>query len=412
MKVKFITLGCKVNQYETQALREQFARAGFESTEEKADIYVINTCTVTATADTKSKEAILKAKRENSSAKVAACGCMAQLNADELKSLGVDYIVPQDKKQNLVDYISNDAIGSRSIWDLKISDFENRRAFVKIQDGCDNLCSFCKIPYLRGTSHSRNKNDIIEEIRRLSDKHREIVLCGVNLGLYGKDLRPPLKLSGLLADILKIESLGRIRLSSLEPSLIDDDLLSMLKEPKVCPHLHLPFQSGNDKILKLMNKKETVDVYRNVVRKSRKIIPSIAISCDIMVGFPNEEDDDFNSTVNFLKKIRPMRMHIFRFSPREKTPFSNFKIRNHREIKERAGVLKEMKDKFSREYRSKFIGKNLTMVAEEKRDGYCAGYSENYIRVYVKEGIPPGSFAKVEVYAIDGEKTFAKVNAA
>jgi len=412
MKVKFITLGCKVNQYETQALLEQFARAGFEPTDGAADIYVINTCTVTRAADTKSKETILKAKKENSSAKIVACGCMAQLNADELKNLGVDYIVPQDKKQNLIDYISNDTIGSRSIWDLKISDFENKRAFVKIQDGCDNLCSFCKIPYLRGPSRSRGKNDIIEEIKRLSDKHREVVLCGINLGLYGKDLKPPLGLSGLLSDILKIENLGRIRLSSLEPSLIDDDLLSMLKEPKVCPHLHLSFQSGDDKVLKLMNKKETVDIYYSVVEKARGIFPSIAISCDIMAGFPYEEDDDFNNTVNFLKDIRPMRMHIFRFSPREKTPLSNFKIRNYGKVKERAGVLKDMKEEFSKEYRKKFLGRMLTMVAEEKDNGYCAGYTENYIRVYVKEDIPLGSFAKVEVYGADGEKTFAKVNAA
>ena len=412
MKVKFITLGCKVNQYETQALREQFARAGFESTEEKADIYVINTCTVTATADRKSKEAILRAKRENISAKVVACGCMAQLNASDLRTLGVDYIIPQDKKQNLIDYINNDAVVPRSIWDLKISDFENKRAFVKIQDGCDNLCSFCKIPYLRGTSRSRNKNDIIEEVKRVSDKHREIVLCGVNLGLYGKDLRPSLKLYDLISAILKIDSLGRVRLSSLEPSLIDDDLLSIFKNPKVCAHLHLPFQSGDDEILRLMNKKETTDIYYNVVDKARKVLPSIAISCDIMTGFPYEREDNFNNTVNFLRKIRPMRMHIFRFSPREKTPFSNFKIRNHREIKERAGVLKEMKEELSREYKTKFIGKILTMVAEEESGGYCSGYSENYIRIYVKESIPLGSFVKVKVYGIDEEKTFAKVNAA
>ena len=412
MKVKFITLGCKVNQYETQALSEQFARAGFELTDGKADIYIVNTCTVTRSADTKSKAAVLRAKKENSRAKIAVCGCMAQFNADEIKELGVDYIIPQDKKYNLLNYLDRSKPVLRGIWDLKISSFKNKRAFVKVQDGCDNLCTFCKIPYLRGRSRSRPKSDIIEEVKTLSEKHREIVLCGVNLGLYGRDLKPQLKLSDLVYDILNVDNLGRVRLSSLEPSLIDDDLLAMLKERKVCPHLHLSFQSGDDKILKLMNKKETVGIYYDVVRKARKISPLIAISCDIMVGFPGEEDSDFGRTVSFLKDIRPMRMHIFRFSPREKTPLSGFKIRNHRMIKERANLLKAMKEEFSIEYRKKFLAKEVTMVSEEKIGRYCSGYSENYIRIYTKDDVGLGSLVKVRIYDIDGEKTFAKVDAA
>jgi len=256
MRVKFFTLGCKVNQYESQALGEEFIKDGWEVTDRKADLYVINTCTVTHRADAKSKGTILRVRKENPKAKIAVCGCLAQLNYDFIKELDIDYIIPQDRKYNLVDIILGRKIRKRSIWDLRITDFFNHRAFVKIQDGCDNFCSFCKIPYLRGMSKSRDKKKIIEEIKRLLPKHKEIVLCGINIGFYGRDLYPKESLASLVSDILKIDNLGRIRFSSLEPYLLDDQLLSFFTNQKVCPHMHLPFQSGDAKILRLMNKKE------------------------------------------------------------------------------------------------------------------------------------------------------------
>ncbi|MCM8824159.1 MAG: radical SAM protein [Candidatus Omnitrophica bacterium] len=241
MKVKFITLGCKVNQYETQALIEDCVKEGFHITQDKADIYVINTCAVTHRAEIKSKEVIVRVKKENPQAKIVVCGCMVNSNKELLSNLDVDYLIPQNIKYNLVDIITNREIKKRSVWDLKISGFFNQRAFVKIQDGCDYNCSFCEIPSIRGRSESRKKEEIIAEVKRLSYNYREIVICGVNLGLYGKDLGNNHNLVNLIEEILEVDNLGRLRLSSLEPSLVGDDLLRLFVHPKLCPHIHLPF---------------------------------------------------------------------------------------------------------------------------------------------------------------------------
>jgi threonylcarbamoyladenosine tRNA methylthiotransferase MtaB len=409
MKVKFFTLGCKVNQYESQALMEEFVYRGYQITKDVADIYIINTCSVTKRADAKSREAILKAKKENPNAKIIACGCMVQLNKEALKDLKVDYLIPQEEKASLVDFICEGRKEKRDIWSLKITYFYNHRAFIKIQDGCDNFCSFCKIPYLRGKSQSREKKEIIEEIKRVSFLHPEIVLCGINLGLYGRDLTPPLKLENLLEEILEIDSLKRLRLSSLEPNLISDRLLSLFGHPKMCKHLHLPFQSGDDEILRLMNKKETVSMYEEIVEKARKVKPLIAISCDIMVGFPYEEDKHFINTINFLKKIKPMRMHIFTFSPRERTPFHNIKMKNQGVFTKRYELLRKMAYNFSVEYKRKFLGKVLYMVAEEKKNNFICGYTENYIKVYLKEEVPLGNIYPVRVEKVEENKVLVSL---
>jgi len=383
-------------------------RYGLEVVDSRADLYVINTCSVTHTADVKSKQAVLKAKKENPRAKVVVCGCLAQQDGDFIKKLDVDYIVPQDKKGALVNLVLGKTSNRKHIWGLRISRFPNQRAFVKIQDGCDKFCSFCKIPFLRGPSRSRGRKEIIEEIKRLKSNHYEIVLCGVNLGLYGKDLTSSINLAGLIAEILNIDGLGRLRLSSLEPSLASDELLNLFNNPKMCPHLHFPFQSGDDTILRLMNKRETIALYHNLVAKARRINPLIAISCDIMTGFPYEHEANFKNTLNFLKDVKPMRMHIFRFSPRSKTSLAGFKIRNHRQIKERAAGLKKMGVDFALEYAKKFLGKKLNMVAEEHRENYTVGYTENYIRVSVPGKVPLGSAAAVVIYRVYQNKVLAK----
>lgn len=411
MKVKFITLGCKVNQYESQALSEEFAAKGFEITSEQADLYVVNTCTVTRRADAKSKQAILRAKKENPKARTVALGCMVKSNEKRLESLGVDYIVTQDRKQNLLEIILNKGEDrNKNIWSLKISEFFNHRAFVKIQDGCDNFCTFCKIPYLRGKPRSRPKTDILDEIKRLSSRHKEIVLCGINLTFYGKDLAPGEDLTSLIKDILNIKTVGRVRLSSLESGNIDDDFLGLFKNEKLCPHLHLPFQSGNDRILKLMNKKATTSFYRMIVAKARKIKPSIAVSCDIMTGFPYETEEDFNNTVKFLQDIKPMRTHIFRFSPRENTVFEGAKIKNESDISKRYVILKRLAENFSFEYKNNFLGNSLYMVAEENKDGLTSGYTENYIRVFLEENVPLGNIVKVKVNKVIGDKVYAQIS--
>ena len=408
MKVKFLTLGCKVNQYETQALMEEFIQSGHQIARGIADLYIINTCTVTSRADSKSKEAIAKSKKENPKAKVVACGCLAQLNAEALERLGVDYIVPQDKKANLTDIVLERKASDRGIWSLGVSTFFNQRAFIKIQDGCDNFCSFCKIPHTRGRSKSRAKNEVITEVERVSIKHKELVLCGINLGLYGRDLKEPCSLEELLKQMLAIKTLGRIRLSSLEPNLISDGLINLLADDKLCPHLHLPFQSGDDEILKKMNKKETVVLYEEIVNKARKVDPEVAISCDIMVGFPHESEAAFANTVEFLKKVRPMRMHIFSFSPRDKTPLSKAAVKDHKVTKQRYKILKELHDEFSLEYKNRFLNKTLFMVAEEEANGFICGYTQNYLKVHIVDKVDLGQIIPVKIDKIDSQRVLAK----
>jgi threonylcarbamoyladenosine tRNA methylthiotransferase MtaB len=453
MKVKFYTLGCKVNQYETQALAEDFRSYGCETTQGKADLYVINTCSVTAKADSKSRELILRAKKENSKAQIAVCGCLAQLNKDYVAKLGVDWIVPQAEKYNLANIIlgtdkktnSTGIIGqsaersgaspkgtgstgktdptvstgltgqtgstvSSNIWSLKISGFFNQRAFLKIQDGCDNFCSFCKVPHIRGRSISRPYDEVIEEARRLASKHREIVLCGVNLALYGKDLLPRSSLGGLTREILKIPDLGRLRLTSLEPGLVTDGLLSLFRHPKLCPHLHLPFQSGDDRVLNAMNKKETVALYENLVNAARVVDSDIAITCDILIGFPAEGEKEFRNTVEFIKRVKPMRTHIFTFSPREKTAYEKTVVKNRDELKKRFTVLNGLCRNLADEYYKKFIGKELAMVAEETDGGYTCGYTQNYIKVYTKAKVELGKIYPVTIEEIKKEKVFGSIS--
>lgn len=398
MKVKFFTLGCKVNQYETQALKEEFLRYGCAvPEEEKADICVINTCSVTSRADRKSKEYILKAKKENPQAKIAVCGCLAQLNKSFLDKLEADYIIPQDKKSCAADIILRRAYEKKDIWSLHISAFAGARAMVKIQDGCNNFCSFCKVPYIRGRSVSRPRKEIIDEVKRLSLNHKEIVLCGINLGSYGRDLTPPCFLDGLIKEILAIESLSRLRLSSFQPNLMSETVIALFSNPKLCPHIHFPFQSGDDRILKEMNKQETVSLYRSVAGDIRRLRPETAISCDIMVGFPSEDEESFNNTVRFLQEIKPMRTHIFSFSPRDATKLCGVKTKNHRLTRQRYNILSKLSQKLAREYAGKFVGRTLDMVAEEKKNGCIYGYTQNYIRVCLKEDVPLGGIYAVKI---------------
>jgi len=409
MKIKFYTLGCKVNQYESQAIEEEFKRRGFTITEEHADIYVINSCSVTAKADSDSRRLVLRIKKENPEAKVAVCGCWPQLNGEEVKKIGADYVIGQNKKQSLVDIIQGCEKTNKDIWSLKINNFKNQRAFVKIQDGCNNFCSFCKVPYVRGPSVSRSANEIINEIERLESAHKEIVLCGVNMGLYGKDLTPEMSLHNLVKGILSRNSLTRLRLSSLEPFSANKGIIELFAHPKMCPHIHLPFQNGDNRILKEMNKKETVEMYEQIVESLRKINPQIGISCDIIIGFPGEDETSFNNTVNFLKKISPMRTHIFTFSPREKTPLYGRKI-NPVMVKKRFSSLKTVTDLLALEYKKTFLGKTLNMIIEEIKSGYAFGYSENYIKLYAKSGRLPGEIVPVRIEKVEKDKVFGIIS--
>ncbi|MBN2483664.1 MAG: tRNA (N(6)-L-threonylcarbamoyladenosine(37)-C(2))-methylthiotransferase MtaB [Candidatus Omnitrophica bacterium] len=408
LKVKFVTLGCKVNQYETQVLREDCARHGMDVTEEAADIYVINTCSVTHRADRKSRDAIVQARRENPNSKIAAVGCLAELNRDMLKRLDVEYILGQHEKYSLGNVLAGGEISEMSPWSFSVTSSGNHRAFVKVQDGCDNLCSFCKIPHLRGRSRSRPIDDIIAEIERIEEDHHEIVLCGVNLSLYGKDLSPAQDLSGLVACCLERKRLGRLRISSLESLYLDESLLRVLIHPRFCPHLHLCFQSGDDRVLRAMNKKETVSQYRDLIARARKVNPDVAISGDIIVGFPEEDEKSFKNTFDFLKEIKPMRLHIFRFSPREKTVFAGMRPGNGKKIKIRYTVLKAAAQRWSLEYSRRFENRRVDVITEGKNGDYFYGYSQHYVRVHFTGDARLGEITKVKVTQINQKGVFGE----
>ena len=414
MKVKFYTLGCKVNQYETKALMEDLAGYGFTLTQGKADLYVINTCTVTAKADAKSRGMIRRAKKENPSAKIAVSGCLAQLNREYIKKTGADYIIPQDSKHQLADIVAADfglnvSQKESDRWSMSINGFFNQRAFIKVQDGCDNFCSFCKVPHVRGRSISRPAHAAIAEIERLTRQHKEIVLTGINLALYGKDLQPRVSLAGLVQSVLGLKDLGRLRLSSLEPAMINAELVRLFSQPKLCPHVHLPFQSGDDAILAAMNKKATGALYLDAVSRFRQAVPQIAVSCDVMVGFPGEDESAFRNTIAFLKKVRPMRVHIFTFSGREGTRYQGWQPKDPRTAAQRSQALKRLCTDFSRQYERDSCGKTLTMVTEEFVNGWTSGYTENYLRVSVNRRLPLGELIPVRLIGTKDRKLAAEV---
>lgn len=382
---KIYTLGCKVNQYDSQAIREQLEGVGFRELNngQKANYYIINTCTVTNNADKQSRYLIRVAKRENPLAKIIVTGCYAHLNREDIRKInGVDLILNNESKHRIAEFISPNRKTTTTV-PFEISDFKaHTRAFVKIQDGCDNFCSFCKVPYVRGRSRSRNFQSIIEEIKRLRHRdYKEIVLTGICLGDYGKDFERKSDLVDLIDEIEKIEGFLRIRLSSIEAKDITDKLIRKMKtSKKLCPHLHIPFQSGDNKILKLMNRRDTREDYLRLVRKLKKNIKDMAITTDIMIGFPQEKDENFSNTLDFLKKIKPARVHIFTFQPRDSTALSNFKNDVSQKIlKQRYALLKTLSDKLSLKFRNQFLNKKLEILFEDKKNGFWRGYSQNYL---------------------------------
>jgi threonylcarbamoyladenosine tRNA methylthiotransferase MtaB len=373
MKQRFriFTLGCKVNQYESQAIREQLLTAGLEeSNSNQADIYVVNTCTVTARADRESCCLIRKAIRSNK-AKVIVTGCLVENDAQKILQIS-------DKLQ----------IVPNRLKPLKISGFKGReRAFVKVQDGCNNRCSYCKVPLVRGKSASRDVKEIIAEVGRLTSRgFKEIVLTGICLGDYRYKGH---KLVNLLKLLEKIKGEFRIRLSSIEPQLVSGALIEKIADSaKICPHLHIPLQSGDNEILRKMNRPYTVKDYLALIARIKKRIKNVAITTDVLAGFPGEKERNFRNTARCLKKVAPLRTHIFSFSPREGTAAFNFPGRVEDEvIKRRVKLLNKIAAKASYKYRRRFSGRYLTVLVESQRDkqsGLLTGYSENYIRVAVE----------------------------
>lgn len=403
-KVIFHTLGCKVNQYETEAMEELFEKNSYKivSEDEIADIYVINTCTVTNLSDRKSRQIIRRAKKKNKDAVVVVVGCYSQVSPDEVASIeGVDIVigtternrivelaekVKQDRKQiNIVKNIKTE----KEFETINIDTIKGKtRAYMKIQDGCNQYCTYCIIPYARGPIRSRELQNIINETEKLAQAgFKEIVFTGIHIASYGKD-KEDLTLIQVLEEVAKVEGIERIRFSSIEPTIIDDDFMKKLVSiGKICDHFHLSLQSGSDSVLRRMNRKYTTKEYKDIVDIIRKYMPDAGITTDIIVGFPEESEEEFNETLEFVKDIGFSRIHVFKYSPREGTPAAEYKDQINGNIKnERSEKLISLGEDLMREFNLKFIDKNLSVLFEEQsRDkGLIEGYTTNYIRVKSK----------------------------
>lgn len=395
LRAALATVGCKVNQYETQIIRERLEKLGYRIVpfSSLADVYIINTCSVTKRADRKSIDFLKQALKKNSLTQVLVTGCLVEAEYEKIKQN-----FPQVKLLKNKDKLRIEKFLSPSSFldeDFTIHGFFGHdRAFVKIEDGCCELCSYCRIPYVRGQSiRSKKPEKVIQEVKFLIEKgYKEIVLTGVNLALYGKDLNPSLSLTHLLHRLL--ESLSRsykefrIRLSSLEPHLIPDGLVDLLaSSPFICPHLHLAFQSGDDRILKRMGRRYTASQVISLVEDFKKKVPQLGLSGDVIVGFPGEDEENFYNTCDFVKKIGFHRLHIFCFSPRPETPASRMEPKVKEDVKKkRSSMLKDLSRDLSCRFIEKFIGEHLPVLIERKKDpktGYLTGYTHNYIKVLI-----------------------------
>ncbi len=395
--IKFYTLGCKVNQYETEKIREGLVSCGFKEVggKKRADIYIINTCTVTGRADSDSLKAIRRARRENPAAKVVVTGCLSELDQEKIRELdGVQLIVKHKNKDKISAYLSAlGRQGARKAKKLKgISSFAGHtRAFLKVQDGCNNRCSYCRVPLARGGSVSRSGDQIIQEARQLAEGgFKEIVLTGICLGAYGRDLFPKEDLVGLIDQLEEIRGLSRIRLSSIEAVDVTDKLIEKLSgSPKLCKHLHIPLQSGDNTILKKMNRKYTGGRYLRLIKKIKKMVTGISITTDCMVGFPGEGEKNFLNTLRLIKEICPLRTHIFIYSPREGTAAFGLKQEiRQKELKQRFSVLQKEAFQCAKKSRGRFIGKEVSVLIEShSKDNpkVWQGYSDNYIRVTLQD---------------------------
>lgn len=402
-KAAFYTLGCKVNQYETEAMAEMFKSSGYEITdfENYADVYVINTCTVTNMSDRKSRQIIRRAKKINPDAIVAVTGCYAQTSPEDVKKIdGVNIVVGTKDRKNIVELTEaasadncidtvSDIMHTHDFEDLSIKTYQNRtRAYIKIQDGCNQFCSYCIIPYARGPVRSRPEHEVIAEIQKLADDgFSEIILTGIHVASYGKDLES-CDLASLICKADKTDGIKRIRLSSIEPMTLNDDFIERIKPcSKLCHHFHLSLQSGCDETLKRMNRKYTCAEYENIVNGLRKNFADAAITTDIMVGFPGETEDEFLKTSEFVQRISFADAHIFQYSQRKGTPAAKRPDQVAPEIKEkRSKIIAEITQKSRDKFRNQFIGCELEVLFEQpyhKDNEYFEGKTSNYLTVIV-----------------------------
>ena len=384
-------------------MTQKFIENGYEVIEhtKKADIYIINACTVTNMSDRKSRQMLRRMKEQNQNAIVVAVGCYAQVAKEELKKIPeIDLVLGNNEKLKITDYVEDyieknenqieieDVMHSKEFYDFGDVTFtEKTRAVIKIQDGCDRFCSYCIIPYARGRVRSRKPESIVSEIEKIAKEGiKEVVITGIHIASYGKDFKNDYRLIDLLEELNKINGIERIRLGSIEPLLITEEFVNRLKKlEKVCHHFHLSLQSGCNETLKRMNRRYTIEEFKEIVERLRNTYKDVMLTTDIIVGFPGENEEEFEETYKFLKDIKFYKMHIFKYSPRKGTKAAEMKNQVNGNIKEeRSKKLIELSDENEKEYNEKYIGKEVEILFEEEKEGLYKGHTQNYILAYYK----------------------------
>ena len=399
--VEFCTLGCKVNQYETNAMKQKMIEAGYEIVEfeETADVYVVNTCTVTNMSDRKSRQMIRRAKEHNENAILVVTGCYVQVAKEELESIEeIDIVLGNQEKKDILSYIEarqvqkqksiSDILHEKTFAEFGVTTYTDKtRAVIKVQDGCDRFCSYCIIPYARGRIRSRKPQDVVSEIQEIAKKGiTEVVITGIHLASYGRECTPQISLIDLLKQINKVQGIKRIRLGSLEPTLMQKEFIEeLVKLEKICGHFHLSLQSGCNETLQRMNRRYTKEEFEEGIRLLRKNFPNASLTTDIIVGFPGETQEEFQETYEFLKKVKFYKMHIFKYSPRKGTKAATMPNQIEGKMKEeRSKKLIELSNQNQEKQNRNYLGKEVEVLLEEQEGEYIKGHTSNYIMVYVK----------------------------
>ena len=413
--VGILTLGCKVNTYESEYITNLLKENNYEikSFEDLCDVYIINTCTVTNTSDVKSRKMIRNAIKRNPEACIVAMGCFIEANKDyEIE--GLDIVIGNKDKSKIIELLDEYFNKKQTIKrlyteelrefeDMYITDFPGRtRAFVKIQDGCENFCSYCIIPFVRGKCRSKEQEKVISEIKELvNNNYQEVVLTGIHTGNYGVDLDT--NFANLLKEIVKIDKLKRIRISSIEITELTDEVLEVIKNNEIIvDHLHIPLQAGSNEVLKLMNRKYDLNKFFEIIEKIRSIRPNISVTTDVIVGFPGETEEMFNETIDTCKKLKLTKIHVFPYSERKGT--KAMELPNHLpndEKKSRARKLLEVSKELELEYANKHLNKEVEVLIEENKDNYSIGHTSNYLHVKIKGNYKPNTFIKTIIKEVE-----------
>lgn len=430
-KIASYALGCKVNQYESEAIAELFAEKGYEvvSVDDEADVYIINTCTVTNFGDKKSRQLIRKVKRQNENAIVAVVGCYAQTAPEELAAVhGVNLVIGTKDKSKIVELVEDyqaeqgvqnyvtDIMHERVFEPLEIKKLANRtRAYLKIQDGCSQFCSYCIIPYARGPIRSRQPEDVIAEVKRLAENgFKEVVLTGIHVASYGKDLKT-ITLTDIIRQVHEVEGIERIRFSSIEPNVVTEEFAAAMAElPKVCDHFHLSLQSGCDKTLKEMNRKYDTEKYRQAAALLRKYLPDVAITTDIIVGFPGETEEDYQASRAFAEEIGFSKIHVFPYSPKKGTPAAARKDQLQNAVKQaRSHDLITVSDRMTDAFLQKHVGKIMPVLFERCiGDDVYEGHTTNYMKVHARSTKDLSNvIADTKILSVAEEMAFGEVEA-